>query len=632
MADNNYGNQCEHDCNAQQRDIERKGEHKESFKAEFGVLTSKKGLAIIKANLFVFGWMSIVGVYHSVHYRFASRYREILYIVDGTLYYFFIDFLVLYALVVLGQKYVNRSFMNAAFYWYQFFVIVIAFSWGYAVFKLSDCGVSIKAYLHRHTNATISQKLDDTATVYCSLQFIGFGLLCILAFLRMTLIFKHKMQMMWDVTLLSFVVIAGGFTSYLGMKLQESECYFPFNNSIPSEYCNPSNVQSLVSTSKILTGVTWAFGSVLLLFAVYIWLLHFDRSRMAKAIVGDDYKEYQRIWKQYKPLTSDREYEDFQQLDAECCALLGYQDKKLRVEKLGRKRDFFKQFFRKIYQPITDLDVLLVHAEFVQEWFDQVLKELHKKLPGSCKCANSDVNVDDVLRCLKCNGLCFIPCKPKSRTRALEKIQRSYRGRNEAVVDFVRGSLVCENFTDIKILLQMLRPQNLGNGGIYGDLFHIEQITNRFRPENDENASKTGGYRDIQIKVRTVGFRFNAEVDEKLRRLLQDPFNKMKHHVAELQIHLPEFFKVKNRKNGSRTHKDNLQELLIEDGNDQNHVTFVQTDQEFDLVKRLEDVEIVYSRLRRLNKNTNDKIAAQQRLQSLDGHKKYKLRRSLLDE
>eukprot|EP00039_Didymoeca_costata_P016191 m.286803 g.286803 ORF g.286803 m.286803 type:complete len:113 (-) comp16353_c2_seq21:506-844(-) len=91
-----------------------------------------------------------------------------------------------------------------------------------------------------------------------------------------------------------------------------------------------------------------------------------------------------------------------------------------------------------------------------------------------------------LLRCLQCNRLRFISCQPKSRTRALEKIQRSYRGRNEAVVDFVRGSIVCENFTDIKILLQLLLPKIPGrrdeNVG-FGDLFHIEQITNRFRPE-----------------------------------------------------------------------------------------------------------------------------------------------------
>eukprot|EP00039_Didymoeca_costata_P016195 m.286848 g.286848 ORF g.286848 m.286848 type:complete len:106 (-) comp16353_c2_seq31:49-366(-) len=105
----------------------------------------------------------------------------------------------------------------------------------------------------------------------------------------------------------------------------------------------------------------------------------------------------------------------------------------------------------------------------------------------------------------------------------------------------------------------------------------------------------------------------------------------MRQHVAELQIHLPEFFKVKNKKNG-QNHTDNLQELLIEESNNQNDGMFYEDDQEFDLVKRLEDVEIVYSRFRKLNKNASDRVAAQQRLQKLDGHKKYKLRRSLLDE
>eukprot|EP00039_Didymoeca_costata_P016190 m.286802 g.286802 ORF g.286802 m.286802 type:complete len:449 (-) comp16353_c2_seq21:720-2066(-) len=386
------GSQHEHDNNY----WERKEEKKDSFKAEFGFLTSRKGFAIIKANLFVFALMASVAVYHSVQYQFSSRHREILYIVDGVLYYFFIDFLVLYTLVVLGQKYENRSFMNAAFYWYQFFVIVIAFSWGYAVFKVAHCEVYVKAYLHDASNTTHTiRQLDNTATMYCSIQFICFGLLCILALLRMTLVLKHKMQMMWDVTLLSFVVIGGGLTSYFGMKLQESECDLHLNDTLSHEYCSPHFLDSMISTGKIFACVTLSFGSVQFLFAMYFWLLHFDHSRMAKAIIGEDYKEYQKIWKQYKPLVDDREYEDFQQLDAECCELLGYQGRKLRVNKLGRKRGYFKRFFARVYQPISDLDVLLVHAEFVQEWFNQVLKDLHQRLPGSCKCDNSEINSDE---------------------------------------------------------------------------------------------------------------------------------------------------------------------------------------------------------------------------------------------
>ena len=76
----------------------------------------------------------------------------------------------------------------------------------------------------------------------------------------------------------------------------------------------------------------------------------------------------------------------------------------------------------------------------------------------------------------------------KKRERAWEKVDRSYRGDNSRVLDFVRTSLICETVADAKRALEfvMLRAT-------------VFTIKNRLDPAYD--GEDTGGYRDINMQL-----------------------------------------------------------------------------------------------------------------------------------
>eukprot|EP00039_Didymoeca_costata_P021870 m.345627 g.345627 ORF g.345627 m.345627 type:complete len:616 (-) comp26935_c0_seq1:161-2008(-) len=603
-------------------DARQKKEEKETVKAEFGALTSRRGFIILRINLFVLTCLVVLFTYYMISGYEQTKNPTIFSVLLQPVYYFFLDFLVLCILVWLGKKYVNRWFLHAAFHWYQYFIFLIPVMFGVFLFdeKLEQCQNYLKAYKIKHVNTT-QRVVDDDATGVCSLRIISFGFVCILALLRLTVVLKQRAQMVWDVTLLSLVILCEGGADFYVISIIKTEC----------------NCWDPIRVPFAITIINLVFGFFLLLIGGYFWLLRFDSAHIANWIVNEDYEHYEKLWASRKPKETESEFLEFRHLDANCCTILGYGKKVKKVLKLKRKTTQFNGFFRSLHQPVSELDVLLTHAEYVQEWFNKVLYRMHQQLSGSCKCTEPVVNGQEVIRCDVCKGLIFKESKPKSRKRALEKILRSYRGRNDAVIDYVRGSIVCEDFSDISKLLQLLygsKQKKNTDSSTMSEVLLVEQITNRFRPEND-TAKVTAGYRDIQLKVRTVGFEFDVDVDPKIAKLLQDPINKMKQHIAELQIHLPEFYKVKYLRNmkEDRNRGLQLQELLLDDGYEfEGSVSVRSTSDTFDLRASLNDAKIVHGALRKINSSKAEKAAAHHRLNMLNGHQKYKLRRYLLDE
>merc|ERR1712113_283958 len=78
----------------------------------------------------------------------------------------------------------------------------------------------------------------------------------------------------------------------------------------------------------------------------------------------------------------------------------------------------------------------------------------------------------------------------KSRTRAIEKIARSYAGDACRVTDFVRSTITANTVDQLARFMKFL---------VSSPSVRIHTVNNRFDTSYD--SSQTGGYRDINMKL-----------------------------------------------------------------------------------------------------------------------------------
>merc|ERR1711920_905183 len=76
----------------------------------------------------------------------------------------------------------------------------------------------------------------------------------------------------------------------------------------------------------------------------------------------------------------------------------------------------------------------------------------------------------------------------KSEQRAAEKILRSYEGKPERVLDFVRSTILVDNIAQVKEVLTFVCAEA-----------NVHIIKNRFDPSFD--AKETFGYRDVNLQL-----------------------------------------------------------------------------------------------------------------------------------
>ena len=107
---------------------------------------------------------------------------------------------------------------------------------------------------------------------------------------------------------------------------------------------------------------------------------------------------------------------------------------------------------------------------------------------------------------------------PKTNERLFEKARLSYGGDLERVTDYVRLSIVCTTFEQLKKVLLAI---NLD--------FIIIRIKNRFAKAN-EVAKDTGAYRDCQLNLLIPGTKL----------------------VIEVQLHLDVIYELKSKVAGAR--------------------------------------------------------------------------------
>jgi len=141
---------------------------------------------------------------------------------------------------------------------------------------------------------------------------------------------------------------------------------------------------------------------------------------------------------------------------------------------------------RKLLQRCSDLSVLIWQAEQLDAWFQDVVLAWAQWL---------DVEHHAAPR--------------KSHVRAREKILRSYKGKPECVLDFVRSCIIVERVADIQRVLMFVL-----------DEAKVHVIKNRFDPSFD--GEETFGYRDVNMQLT-------------LPELEGTP---CAGHVMEIQIHL----------------------------------------------------------------------------------------------
>lgn len=114
-------------------------------------------------------------------------------------------------------------------------------------------------------------------------------------------------------------------------------------------------------------------------------------------------------------------------------------------------------------QSSDDIGVLLWQAEHVHEWLQELValwaEELHVE---------------------------HQPAAMKTRTRVVEKILRSYKGKAECVTDIVRSTILANDVKQVREVLQV----EIGEAD-------VNIIKNRFDVSYD--AQDSGGYRDVNV-------------------------------------------------------------------------------------------------------------------------------------
>eukprot|EP00039_Didymoeca_costata_P028875 m.22382 g.22382 ORF g.22382 m.22382 type:complete len:575 (+) comp7393_c0_seq4:240-1964(+) len=183
-----------------------------------------------------------------------------------------------------------------------------------------------------------------------------------------------------------------------------------------------------------------------------------------------------------------------------------------------------------VYQPETrSLAALYNHADYVNPWFQRLVKEW--AVEASRKSLAKEETDPTSTPCQ------YYASDVKDPIRAMEKIHRLYFGRIQKVLDVVRATIVCATVQDIITLLSVITKDN-------GPRILLLRGKNRFSLK--DKAKLTGGYRDLQLSIRCVGFKFEDVDAPEWPIDSQKPNKSMcSKHVAELQIHLKEIFEVK---------------------------------------------------------------------------------------
>merc|ERR1712039_352540 len=77
---------------------------------------------------------------------------------------------------------------------------------------------------------------------------------------------------------------------------------------------------------------------------------------------------------------------------------------------------------------------------------------------------------------------------PKSKKRAVEKLLRSYAGKAERVLDYVRSTIIVDCINEVEMVLRFVL-----------DEVHVSIIKNRFDLAYD--GVDTFGYRDVNLQL-----------------------------------------------------------------------------------------------------------------------------------
>jgi len=149
---------------------------------------------------------------------------------------------------------------------------------------------------------------------------------------------------------------------------------------------------------------------------------------------------------------------------------------------------------RKRDQSIPVLNVLLWQADEINEWYQGVVASWAQYLRVKHHVA-----------------------PVKSEKRATEKLLRSYAGRAERVLDFVRSTLIVNSINEATLVLKFVL-----------DEVDVTVVKNRFDPAYD--GKETFGYRDINMQLSFPEFR-------------DTPWHG---YILELQIHLKDILAIKS--------------------------------------------------------------------------------------
>lgn len=161
-------------------------------------------------------------------------------------------------------------------------------------------------------------------------------------------------------------------------------------------------------------------------------------------------------------------------------------------------------------QPTNRLAKLYYHASSVNSWYQKKVEHWHSKIKREKK---NNINS-------------FTHTSIKSVERTIEKARRVYFGIVANVCDIVRASIVVSTLDDARLLFQLIAEDP-----------DVEIVRGKNRFLSGSSAKKSGGYRDLQLSLRLVGF--NGMLDDATASL------SCKQHIAEMQIHLDEIYKIK---------------------------------------------------------------------------------------
>eukprot|EP00039_Didymoeca_costata_P010215 m.136958 g.136958 ORF g.136958 m.136958 type:complete len:557 (+) comp14741_c0_seq10:211-1881(+) len=262
---------------------------------------------------------------------------------------------------------------------------------------------------------------------------------------------------------------------------------------------------------------------IMLLFFTFLFLYRrYKAFQWALTLIQEDKDAYDDAWRHF-----EHDPKLFQ-LEGTIKKLSAIIDSKARKDKS----------IRKPLQPATRLSLLYTIADVMNPWFQSKAEKWYTQVME----AGSDWNSNIPL---------FIPAEVKRYMRTIEKTRRVYLGNPARVLDIVRASIVVDDIDQVVKVVEIIEKDR-----------DVEIVRVKNRLSNSWDSVTSGGYRDLQLTVRTVGFDINDEsvdqdliADETQREYYSE---KGKMFVAEVQVHLRAVYTVKNN-NEATWYFDNLE-------------------------------------------------------------------------